>query len=235
MRNSILAVAVIAAAFAPFAAAQTAGPVSQLITTGTGETTVAPDRATISIGVQSRAATAAAAASDNARRQKAIIDTLRSLGLTAEQIRTVNYNVTPDMQYNQASGTSRVIGYVVSNVVQADVRRLDDAGKLIDAALAKGANQINGLQFYSSKADSVRRAALAIAVANARADAEALARAAGGSLGQLLELSTASMPIRPIGVAMGEVAMAKMAPTPIEPGEQSVSATVTARWAFLPR
>jgi uncharacterized protein YggE len=237
MRNPIIVAAVIAAALASAAGAQTSftTPVSQIVTAGSGEASIAPDRATIQIGVQSRATTAAAASTDNARRQKAIIDTLRALGLSPEQIRTMNYSVSPDMQYNQTNGTSRVVGYVVSNVVQADVRRLDDAGKLIDAALAKGANQINSLQFYSSKADSVRRSALAVAVANARADAEALARAAGGSVGQLIELSTASLPVRPIAMDMGAMTMAKMAPTPIEPGEQTVNATVTARWTFIPR
>ena len=84
----------------------------------------------------------------------------------------------------------KVTGYTVTNTVRADVRRIDDVGKLIDAALAKGANEISSLQFYSSKADSARRAALAAAVADARADAEVLARAAGGTLGALVELST---------------------------------------------
>ena len=138
------------------------------------------------------------------------------------------------MQYNQAAGTSRVVGYVVTNTVRAEVRRIDDVGKLIDGALGKGANEISSLQFTSSKADSVRHAALADAVAHARSDAEALARAAGGSLGQLLEISTSTSPIRPMGY---DVAMMKSAaaPTPIEPGQQTISATVTARWAFVSR
>src|SRR6185312_7080309 len=99
--------------------------------------------------------------------------------------------VQPEMQYSPNGTTPpRVTGYIVTNTVRADVRRLDDVAKLIDASLAKGANEISSLQFYSSKADSVRRAALAIAVADARADAVALAQAAGASLGPLLEMST---------------------------------------------
>jgi uncharacterized protein YggE len=122
----------------------------------------------------------------------------------------------------------------VSNTVRADVRRLDDVGKMIDAALAKGANEISSLQFYSSKADSVRRVALAAAVANARADAEVLARAAGGSLGTLLELSSGESPIRPPQpLVMSRMVDAKA--TPIESGDQTFSATVSARWQFVPR
>jgi uncharacterized protein YggE len=207
----------------------------QIVTSGSGEAHISPDRATIFVGVQTRAATAALAGADNARRQRAILDTLRALGLTSEQLSTVNYNVSPEMQY-APNGTTppKVVGYTVSNTVRADVRRLDDVGKMIDAALAKGANEISSLQFYSSKADSVRRVALAAAVANARADAEVLARAAGGSLGTLLELSSGESPIRPPQpLVMSRMVDAKA--TPIESGDQTFSATVSARWQFVPR
>lgn len=205
----------------------------QIVTSGVGEARVAPDRATILIGVQSRASTAAAASADNARRQRAILDTLRAIGLPSDQLSTVNYNVSPEMQYPNG-GPPRVTGYIVSNNVRVELRRLEDIGRVIDAALGKGANEISSLQFSSSKADSVRRAALAGAVSRARADAEALARAAGGSLGPLIELSTNSSPPRPMMQTFVATAM-PAARTPIEPGEQTISATVTARWAFVQR
>jgi uncharacterized protein YggE len=203
-------------------------------TTASGEARVTPDRATIFVGVMTKGATAAAAGAENARRQRAILDTLRALGISGDRVSTTNYNVAPDMQYSPNGQTPpRITGYTVTNTVRAEVLRLDDVGKVLDATLAKGANEISSLQFFSSKADSARRAALATAVANARADAEALARAAGGSLGQLLELSTNELPIRPMQeMAMGRVAMAQ-AKTPIEAGQQTVVATVSARWAFV--
>jgi uncharacterized protein YggE len=207
---------------------------AQIVTTGNGEVRLAPDRATIFVGVQSRATTAAAASSDNARRQRAILDTLKVLGLGSDQLSTMNYNVAPDIQYSP-NNPPRVTGYTVTNTVRADVKRLDDVAKIIDAALAKGANEISGLQFYSSKADSARRAAMELAVANARADAETLAKAAGGSLGPLLELST-SFSVRPMQEVFGAAPMAaRAAPTPIEPGQQSVTASVSARWIFIGR
>jgi uncharacterized protein len=205
----------------------------QIIATGMGEASISPDRATIFVGVQTRAATVGPAATENARRQRAILDTLKALGLGADQLSTLNYSVTPEMQYSP-SQPPRVTGYVVRNTVRASLRRIDEVGKVIDAALAKGANEISSLQFWSSKADSVRRVAMAEAVGNARADAEAIARAAGGSLGQLLEATTTAFP-RPIQeLALGRAQMAAAAPTPIEPGEQTISVTVTARWAFMP-
>lgn len=203
----------------------------QIVATGTGEATVTPDRATVFIGVQTRSTTVGPAAAENARRQRAILDTLRALGLGTDQLATLNYSVSPEMQYapNQAP---KVTGYVVRNTVRADLRRIDDVGKVIDASLAKGANEISSLQFTSSKADSIRRVALAAAVADARADAEAIAKAAGGTLGQLLEATTSSPP-RPFQeIALGK-AMAAAAPTPIEPGQQTISVTVSARWAFV--
>lgn len=206
----------------------------QIVTSGAGQARVTPDRATISIGVQSRAPTAAAAAADNARRQRAVLDTLRALGLASEDLSTNNYNVSPEMQYTP-NGTvpPRVIAYTVTNTVRAELRRMEDIGKVIDAALAKGANEIASLQFRSTQADSGRRVALAAAVANAKADAEVLAQAAGGSLGSLLEVSSTSVaPPRMFDVALRSTAA--KASTPIEPGEQTVSASVTVRWAFVP-
>jgi uncharacterized protein YggE len=239
MRNRLSATAVILAATmsAPLVAQTGAGSPAQVVTTGVGEAHVTPDRATIMIGVQTRASTAAAAGAENARKQKAVLDTMKALGLAADQLSTANYNVWPEMAPTTPTNqTPRVIAYTVSNDVRVDVRRIEDVGKLIDAALTKGANEISSLQFTSSKADSARRAALAEAVENARADAEALARAAGGSLGQLIEISTASTPVRPIAFDARMTMAAKVAvPTPIEPGEQTVNATVTVRWAFVSR
>jgi uncharacterized protein YggE len=107
-------------------------------------------------------------------------------------------------------------------------------GRLIDAALSKGANEISGLQFFSSRADSVRRVALANAVVQAKGEAEALAKAAGGTLGMLLELSTATSAIRPMFEPRMAVAKAG-ASTPVEPGEQTFSVSVTGKWSFVSR
>jgi len=209
----------------------------QIVVSGSGETRIKPDRAIINIGVYSRATTAAAAARENARKQQAIIDTLRSLGFGQEQITTLNYNVNPEMRHIPQSGRSEVTGYMVSNTVRVDVRNLDQIGPAIDASLAKGANQIHGLDFYVFNTDEPRRRALAQAIERARLDAESMARAAGGSLGALLEMSTG---FTPIPVMRQEYAMAAQTraaadvATPIQPGEEMLRAIVTTRWQFIP-
>jgi uncharacterized protein len=208
-------------------------PVPQVATTALGEARVQPDRATILFAVETRAPTAARAGSDNARRQRAVLDTLRKLGLAEGQLSTTGYSVSPEMRYDGKQ--PQLVGYLARNAVQVDVRRIDQVGSLIDAALAAGANVVSSLRFFSSRADEARRTALADAVAKARADAEAMARAAGGSLGALIEISTSGPP-RPMfeEVAMARAASADTAPTPIDPGEQTVSVFISARWTFVP-
>jgi uncharacterized protein YggE len=214
------------------AAQATTPPAPSITVSATGEAHVSPDRATIFVGVQSRASTAAAAGSENARRQRAVLDTLRALGISGDRVSTMNYNVTPDVQYSpNNSAPPKVVGYTVTNTVRAEIVKLEDVGRIIDAVLGKGANELSSLQFYSSKADSARRAALGAAVANARADAEALARAAGGSLGLLAEISSGEPPIRPIAMPMAK--LAAQSSTPIEPGQQTIEATVSVRWLFV--
>jgi uncharacterized protein len=208
----------------------------QIVVSGVGETRVTPDRAIINIGVYSRATTAAAAARENARKQQAIIDTLRVFGIPREQISTTQFNVSPEMRHIPQSGRNEITGYSVSNTVRVEVRQLDQVAAVIDAALAKGANQINSLDFFVFNADEPRRRALTQAIERARLDAETMARAAGGSLGTLLELSTG---YAPIPMARQEYAMAARAQTadvatPIEPGQEMIRAVVTARWQFVP-
>lgn len=207
-------------------------PVPQISTSASGEARVQPDRATIMFSVETRAQTAARAGADNAKRQKAVIDSLRKHGLAEGQISTAGYSVAPEMRYDGKQ--PQVVGYVARNSVRAEVRSIDQVGALIDAALGAGANVVSSLRFYSSKADDARKAALADAVGKARSDAEAMAKAAGGSLGTLLELSTsgAVRPMEEFAVA-ARMASTDAAPTPIEPGEQTVTVFISARWAFV--
>ncbi len=211
-------------------------PAPSIATSGTGEAKVTPDRAAVMVNVQTRASTAAAAASENARRTTAVLEALGKLGLPKSQLSTEGYSVNPEMVYGSGQ-TPRVTGYVVTNTVRAETHRPEQAGAMIDAALGAGANVINGLSFFASSIDEPRREAVAAAVANARADAEAMARAAGGSLGDLIELTTQgpTVPPRPMYDMSVMARKAESAPTPVNPGDQTVSVFVSARWRFVPR
>jgi uncharacterized protein len=211
-------------------------PIPQIVTSGQGESKIAPDRARIEISVQTRALTAAAAGAENARKQQAVLDALRKLGFASDQLSTVNYSLYPEMQYDKEGRTARVVGYTAMNTVRIEVRDLALVGKAIDASLSAGANVISSLTFYASNTDEARRAALALAVSRARADADAVAKAAGGSVGQLLEISTGEvrLPIPMNKMMMSRAGATGQAAdaTPIDPAEQTISAYVTARWAF---
>src|SRR4051812_17338391 len=187
--------AAIAAVILPHVAfAQTtqslAPPPPQIGATATGEARLRPDRANVLVGVQTRAKTAAAAARENNTRQQAVIDVIVAAGISREQISTENYNVTADKRIDKPGQNPVVVGYVVTNVVRVEVRRIEQVGPVIDAALGKGANQIDAVDWFSSNTDAARRQALADAVAKARGDADAMARAGGGKLGPLLEITT---------------------------------------------
>ena len=207
----------------------------QIVTTASGEATVIPDRGVITFAVETRASTAAAAAGDNARRQKRVIDAIRAKGVAAERISTSGYSVLPDERYDD--GQRRVVGYIARNAVVVDVHQIDQVGTLIDTALGAGSNMVSGLRFYSTRFEEVRRSALQQAIERARGDAEVIARAAGGSIGEALELSTneAGTPRPMMEYADARLASANAAPdTPISVGEQKVTVSVTTRWQFVP-
>lgn len=236
MKTMLSMVAVATIAFSASGRGQMLPPQPpRIMTFGEGQTRVTPDRATVLIGVQTRALTAAVAGSDNARRQKAILDTLKAMGIPPEQLMTQNYSVSPEMRYDPNGSNPKVTGYTVSNMVRVELKKMEQVGPVIDAALAKGANQIAGVQFSVSNVADARRVAMAEAVRNARSDAEALAKAAGGTLGPLIEMTSSGPGYRPMNGGLQNMEM-KMAgaPTPIEAGEQIITASVSATWQFIP-
>jgi uncharacterized protein len=165
-----------------------------------------------------------------------VIAAIRALGIPADQISTTGYNVFPEYRHDPPTREARLIGYRVNNTVSVEVRQIDQVGPVLDAALGAGANNISGLRFYSSTAEVARREAMARAVATARADAETLARAAGGSLGELLEAHVGAYyaPPPPMPMMRAEAMAAAPADTPISPGEQSIAVDVQTRWRFIP-
>jgi uncharacterized protein YggE len=203
---------------------------------GQGEARVAPDRATLTLVVETKGPAAAAVAAQNARVQDRVLDTLRALGYTGDRVSTRNYHVGPN--YESTQRETRQVGYVARNAMTVRITQLTQIGTLIDAALARGATQVEGVVFASSREDSARHAALADAAAKARADAEAVARAMGGSLGALLEATTGGDVSALARLRRVELSAVRVGAggglTPITPAALEVYATVLARWQFRP-
>jgi uncharacterized protein YggE len=215
----------------------TMAPIPQISVAARGEVKDVPDRANIQISVQTRAATADAAAAENARKQKAVIDALRALKIDAKDIATAGYNVYPEQRY-EPNREPVVVGYNVTNTLSVELKSVDLVGRAIDAALANGANMISSLQFYASNTEAARQEAIAIAVRKARSDADAAARAAGGTITGLLEINVGSYyapPPRPVELRAKGVVAAAAVDTPITAGDQTVAVDISTRWQFTAR
>jgi uncharacterized protein YggE len=187
--------------------------------TGTGSVKVVPDEAEATFGVSVTAANAAAARSASDRRQRRVIAALKAGGVGAADIQTSEISLSPNFGPNGR----RVVGYTASNSVTARIRDLDEAGTIIPAVVAAGANQIGGLSLVSSEQDVLYRKALEAAVEDARAHAEAIASASEGELGPIqsvTESSTASP------IPLQAEAKAADSATPVEPGTIEVTAEV---------
>lgn len=212
----------------------TMAPTPQIAVSSRAEVKVVPDRANIQISVQTRGETAATAAAENARKQKAVIDGLRALGIDAKDISTSGYNVYPEQRY-EPNKEPVIVGYNVTNTLAVELKSINMVGPAIDAALAKGANMISSLQFYASNTDAARQEAIALAVKKARSDADAAARAAGGTITGLLEISLGSFyapPPRPMELKIRGSVGAAQPDTPISAGDQTVAVDITTRWLY---
>lgn len=237
MRACLLAVALIVPSSPVFAqgVSTTPEPVPQIAVAAHAEISVTPDRAMLSVTVETRRPLAALASQENARIQRAVFDTLKTLGVAGDQITTTDYTVMPEQRYDQQRQRSEVVGYVVRNTIRVRVVRLELLGSIIDAALAKGSNVVSALDLYAANTDQARRQALAEAVEKARADADVIAKAAGGTVAGLLEIVSeeygSSLPV-PVRMAMAKVDGGQPE-TPIGTGSQLVRARVSTRWRFV--
>lgn len=203
--------------------------------TGTGEVLVDPDHAILVVAVESEGSTSATAGADNARLTKAVRTALVDAGAAANEVSTMNYSVQPKWQYS-SSAPPRRTGYQATTTLRLTVARPSLLGSWIDAALSAGASRIDNIQFEPKDEVGARQQALTLTVANARVDAETLAKAAGGVLGPLQEMSTQQTAFRP-GLEEVVVTAAKRTAeeTNIQPRQLRISAAVIARWSFEPR
>ncbi|MES2522395.1 MAG: SIMPL domain-containing protein [Gemmatimonadota bacterium] len=211
-------------------------PPPQITVSARGEVQVAPDKARVQVGVETQAKTAAAAADENNRKQAAILRAVRALGIPASAITTLNYNVFPVERYDEKDRRSVIDGYRVSNIVQVESDKLEQAGSIIDAALNNGANRVAGLDFMVKDASAARDQALAKAVQSAKRQATAAALAAGGQATELLELNVNEFEQptpRPMMAMRVKSEADAVASTPLSEGMTTVSVMVTTRWRFV--
>lgn len=211
---------------AAFAAPQQETPRPTLSVDGQGTGTAAPDMATVTIGVTTQGKDAAKAQNDNAWVSNQIQAAVRGLGIAEKDIQTRNYSFYPNYSTDK-DHRNEVTGYTVNNSVIVVVRDINLTGKVIDAALNNGANEINSLDFSASDTKAVRKVALLNAVQDARDKADIIAKGLGKRIVgiQNISESTGYIETRRFGGNM-LMAVAKDAATPIAPGSLSLTANV---------
>ncbi len=189
--------------------------------TGDGSIKAVPDQAEFSFGVHTETATAAAALGANGALMSKVIDAIEHAGVSKGDVQTSQISLQPQ---TSADG-KRIVGYTADNTVTVQVKDLGSAGALVDAAVAAGANTVSGPSLSRSDQDDLYRKALKLAMADAKSKAEAIAEGGGVSLGKV---TTAVEGGSPTVLPAADAAKA----TPIEPGTEQITATVTVTYAI---
>jgi uncharacterized protein YggE len=213
----LVVLAALAAATLPGPASSAAGEPAGITVVGTASIASVPDHAELSFGVESQGQTAKAALAANAAEMRKVIAAVKAAGGT--DVKTQSVSLSP--RYDEQN---EVQAFVAVNSVSAQIKDVAKAGALIDAAVDAGANQVYGPSLSSGDQTELYRRALKDAVAEARANAQVLAAAANLSLGRVTAIAESGGAPQPLYA--GNKAMALDA-TPIEPGTQQTTASVT--------
>lgn len=173
---------------------------------GTGEISITPDIAYLSIGVTSQADTAQAAQKANAAKMKKLNDLLKNTWKIADKdIKSTQFYVQPNYTYTEKEG-QKVKGYNANHTIQVTYRDLAKIGELLDAASNVGANNIDNVRFSIENRDQFETQVIEKAMANANLKASAIAKAANRQLGMVLTVSQGDMS-NPVVYAQTEMLM----------------------------
>lgn len=196
---------------------------------GVGVVYLTPDIAYITIGVNTQRDNAAQAVEENKAQTNAVIQAIRDAGVEDKDIRTNNFSIWSNPQYDEFGQLSGKVNYVVDNTVNVTVRDIDKLGDLLDAAISAGANSIYSIQFDVEDKTEAQNEARAQAVEKAKTEAAELAEASGLTLGSIQNVSYYESGITPYfygGKGGGGGAMSEAAAVPIQPGQLAVTVTV---------
>ncbi len=197
----------------------------------TGMVTAEPDLAAISTGVVAEGDTARSALSANTALMSKLIEGLKATGIQPKDIKTISFNVQPRYQNYKDGRPATINGYQVVNQVRIVVRELDKLGQVLDTAVTLGANQMGGIEFQVSAAETLKDEARKVAMANALRRAKLFAASANAEVGEVIAI--AEDMAAPVGrpMMMAKAAMSAEA-VPIERGSQALEVRVNVTWAL---
>lgn len=195
---------------------------------GTGHVTVPPDTAYASLGVDITAATLADATKQASDAMTAVDAAIKALGVDSKDIQTSGISVFPITNQPKEGETAKITGYRVSNTVTVRIRTIDNTGKIIDAALAAGANSVNSVSFTVADPTDAQNQARTAAVKDAMAKAQTLATAAGVKVGKITSISDIGGGVQPFDArnSFAAVPAAAGGVGPVETGSTDITANV---------
>lgn len=228
MRNQFAALALLLGSALPVGAQQQPPPApSVIVTTGEARVKQAPDRAWVTVGAESRARTPQEAQRLNTEAMTAVIDRIKAAGIAPEAIQTSAYSLQPEFDY--ANGKQTLRGYLARNAVEVRVDDLARLGPVIDVSVGAGATSVSNIRFDLKDRTAAEQEALKLAVADARAQADTAAQAAGVKVERIvrLEVHRESPGPQPRPMMMRSDMSAAGAQPQMSPGELEVRAMVT--------
>ena len=205
---------------------QRTGQPETISVSGTARSSVVPDRAAFTVGVQTLADTVEAAINQNNGKVARVIAALQGAGAQEQELQTSRFSIVPQQDHRQAA-LPRILGYQVSNAITVRSPRAGEAGRLLQAAVKAGANTASAVHFELSDPAKGRDEALQAAFADARAQASVLARAAGRTLGRALSIADGRVVVPPPQPYARAMAMsAEAGEVPVTPGAQETTYVV---------
>lgn len=180
---------------------------------------IAPDTATIGAGVTTEAATATEALRQNSAEMQKVIARIKALGVAEKDIQTTGINLNARYDYDQATQRQVFRGYMASNRVSVILRKIDDTGRVLDALVEAGANDINGPTFSIDDDTAAKDAARKRAVERAQAQAKAYAAMLGYDGAKVLAISEGLTGNSPMPqMAEMRLSATKVDAAPVQPG-----------------
>ena len=198
-----------------------------VVTSGDGIVNAVPDRAWITVSAESRASTAREAQRRNVEAMSPVQDKLKAAGVSADAIRTIAYDLQYEWDFVNNKRVGR--GYVARNTIEVRVDNIDRVGEYLEIAVGSGATALGGIRFDLKDRAKLEREALRLAVADARAKADAAASGAGRTVERILRIEEAgALPVPVPRPMMREALQAgDAAAVPISAGQMEIRAHVT--------
>ena len=238
MQRIILAFFMVATAIAGFSlppaqGAETPSPPS-ISVEAEGKVMATPDLARLTLEVETQAATAAAAGQENAKQASAVLAAVKPVLGPEDKLRTLGYRLLPVYSSKDKSSPPEIKGYRAVNQLEVKVLDVARLGTVIDTAMKNGATRVNGPYWSHSRLEELQGQAAVNALERARRLAEALAQAAGLKIKGVDKISTGIRLIAPRGAGEMHLMAQAASPTPIEVGEEEISAHIQAVFLVSP-